>query len=72
MEISIIQILCEINFGDSRSAKSDILTHFDFYEVLHFLKTEIYILNNIQSCQKMVKPALLELLNSVKLMSRKK
>ena len=46
-EFSITQILREINFGDCRSAKSAILTHlevlnFDFYEILHFLKAEIY------------------------------
>ena len=44
-DFSITQILREINFGDSRSAKSAILTHlealnFDFYEFLHFLKAE--------------------------------
>jgi len=43
---SINQILREINFWNSRSAKSAILTHlealnFDFYEFLHFLKAEI-------------------------------
>ena len=43
---SITQILREINFGDSRSAKSAILGHFealnfDFYEFWHFLKAEI-------------------------------
>ena len=41
--LCITQILCEINFWDSRSAKSAILTHLealncDFYEFLHFLK----------------------------------
>ena len=44
---SIIQILREINFRYSRSAKSTISTNwealnFDFYEFLHFLKAEIY------------------------------
>ena len=39
----VTQILCEINFGDSRSAKSAILTHletldFDFHEFLHFFE----------------------------------
>ena len=39
---SIAQILREINFGDSRSAKSAILPHlqalnFDCHEFLHFL-----------------------------------
>ena len=42
-DFSIIHILREINFEDSKSAKSAILTHlealnFDFYEFLHFLK----------------------------------
>ena len=40
------QILREINFRDSESPKSTILTHlealnFDFYEFLHILKAEI-------------------------------
>ena len=44
--VCIIQILCEINFEDSWSAKSAIITHlealnFDFYTFLHFLKVEI-------------------------------
>ena len=45
-DFSITHILREINFGDSTRAKSAILTHlevlnFAFYEILHFLKTEI-------------------------------
>ena len=49
-DFTISQILREIIFGDYRSAKSAILTHFealnfDFYEVVHFLKAEI--------CQKL-------------------
>ena len=45
--LSITQILRENKFGDSRSAKSVILTflealNFDFYELLHVLKAEIY------------------------------
>ena len=44
----------EINFWDSRSAKSTILTHlealnFDFYQFLHFLKAEMYQINKILS-----------------------
>ena len=44
---SITQILREINFLDSRSAKYAILAHlealnFDFNEFLHFLKAKIY------------------------------
>ena len=38
---SITQILCEINFGHSRSTKSTILTHLEvlnFDEILHFLE----------------------------------
>ena len=46
-DFSIAQILREVNFGYSRSAKSAILVHsetqnFDFYEILHFLKVENY------------------------------
>ena len=46
----ITQILCEINFGETRSAKSAILSHlealdFDFHEFLHFLKAEIFLIN---------------------------
>ena len=46
-DFSITQILREINFGDSRSAKSAILPHlqalnFDCLEFLHFLKAKIY------------------------------
>ena len=47
-------ILREINFGDSKSAKSVILIHlealnFHFYEFLHFMKAEIYKINKTQS-----------------------
>ena len=53
-EFSISQILREINFGDSRSAKFAISTHlqalnFDLYDFLHFLKAEIYQINHFQS-----------------------
>ena len=53
-DFPITQILREINIGDSRSAKAAILTHsealnFDLYELLHFLKAEIYQNNIIQS-----------------------
>ena len=52
-DFSIIQILREIKFGDSTSAKSAILTHSEFpnfalYEILHFLKAEICQTNKIQ------------------------
>ena len=54
LDFSITEILREIKFGDSRSAKSAILTHsdalnYDFYEFLHFLKAEIYQTNKMQS-----------------------
>ena len=47
------QILGEISFGHSRSAKFAIWKHFealhyDFYEFLHFLKAEFYQINKIQ------------------------
>ena len=54
-EFPITQILCEINFGDSKSAKSAIATHvlealnFDFYEFLQFLEVEIDQMNKIQN-----------------------
>ena len=40
-DFSITQILCEINFGDCKSAKSAILidleaVNLDFHEFLHF------------------------------------
>ena len=46
-DFSATQILREINFGDSRSAKSAILTYLDAlniycYEFFHFLKDEMY------------------------------
>ena len=45
-DFSITQILREIDFWDSRGAKSAIFAilealKFDFYEFLHFLKAEI-------------------------------
>ena len=52
--VRIIQILREINFEDSRSAKSAILTNLealnlDFYEFMHFSKAAIYQMNKIHS-----------------------
>ena len=52
-DFSIIQILPEINFEDSRSAKSAILPqlealNFDFYEFLQFLKAENDQINTIK------------------------
>ena len=51
---SVSQILREINFGDSRSAKYAILTHvqalkFDFHEFLHYLKAEIDQMNKFRA-----------------------
>ena len=50
----IIHILREINFEDSRSAKSAISTHleslkYELYKFLHLLKAEIYQINKIHS-----------------------
>ena len=46
-DFSITQILREINFGDSRGAKSAISINFEglnigSYKILHFLNAEIY------------------------------
>ena len=77
MEISYFyQILCEINFGDSGSAKSAILTHSEavksaFKTFLHFLKAAIHQMNKNLEPLKMAKTADLELLDSPKLISRK-
>ena len=54
MSFPITQILREINLGDSRRAKSTILTHLEvldlvFDEFLHFLKVEIHQINIIRS-----------------------
>ena len=56
-DFSITQILREINFWDSQSAKSTIFTHleapdFDFFGFLQFLKDEIYQNNKIPSLKK--------------------
>ena len=53
-DFSIIHILREINFEDSRSAKSTILTNlealnFAIQDFLHYFKAEIYQMNKIQS-----------------------
>ena len=53
-DFCITQILREINFEDSWSAKSAISIHlealnFDFYEFLHFFMAEIYQMNKIHS-----------------------
>ena len=53
-DLSVTQILREINFWDSKNARLAILTHlealnFDFQEFLHFLKAVIYQIDKIQS-----------------------
>ena len=50
----ITQILREINFRDSKSAKSAILTHLEalnlnFYDFLHFLKAQIDQTNQLHT-----------------------
>ena len=75
MIFPITQILREINFWDSRSAKSDILTNLealncDVNEFLHFLKAEIHQINYSRA-PKTAKTAISEVLNSLKLLSRK-
>ena len=50
MKFYITQILREMNFGDSRSAKLAIAAHlealkFGFYDFLHFLRAEKYQTN---------------------------
>ena len=62
---SITRILREINIGDSKSAKTAILTHlealnFNFREVLHFLKAEMYQ-NHIFRAFKIAKMAFFDL-----------
>ena len=52
-DFTITQILREINFEDSRSAKSAILTHLealnlDFYDILHFFKDTIKGCTNLE------------------------
>ena len=73
-DFSLTQILREINFRNSISAKSAFLTHlvalnFDLNEFLHFLKAEIYQIKCRAS--KMAKTAVLELLDFPNLISRK-
>ena len=74
-DFSITQILREINFGESASAKSAILKHlealnFDFNAFLHFLKAENYQMNKI-TAPKMAKLTVFAFLESSKLISRK-
>ena len=66
-------ILREINFGDSRSTKSAILTqaqNFNFHDFLHSLKAEIDQIIKIQSLQT-CKKTILELQGYQKLISYK-
>ena len=72
---STSQILREIIFWDSSNSKSAILTHSealnsDFYEFVQFLEAEIYQVNKNRS-PKIAKKAILRLLDSTKLVSRK-
>ena len=65
---SITQILREINFEDSRHAKSVILPYlealnFDFYELLHSLKSEILHFSKFRA-PKVAKMAALQILQS--------
>ena len=74
-DFSITHILREISFQDSRSAKSAISTHlealnFDFCEFLHFLKVGIDQISHFRA-PKVAKTAVLGLLDSPKLISRK-
>ena len=69
-DFSIIKILREINFEDSRSAQLAILPHlealnFDFCEFLHFLKAEIKPNPNFRA-PEIAKMTFFELLHSPK------
>ena len=51
---SVTQILCKIQVDKSRDSKAAILAllealNFDFHQFLHFLKAEIYLMNEILS-----------------------
>ena len=67
-DFSITQILREINFTDSTSAKSAKLTHLEVlnfaYVILHFLKAEMY---KIVKIHKLQITAVLGLLDSPKI-----
>ena len=74
-DFTVTQILREMNFEDSRSAKAAILIrldalNFDLYEFLHFLKAAITKLIKFRAPQKS-KNGRLELLVSPKMVSRK-
>ena len=74
-EFSITRILREINLGDSKKAKSSILSHLEalnleFNALLHLLKLKFTKLSNFR-VTKMAKMAVLELLDYATLISRK-
>ena len=74
-DFSVTHILREIKIDGSGVSKSVFFTHsealkLDFHAILHLFKSEIDQIDKIQSL-KMAKSALLELLNSPKLISRK-
>ena len=73
-DFSIVQNLCQINFGDCRSTKLASIPHlkalnFDFKGLLHFSKAEINQINKIQSSRN-GKIAILQLPDSPKMISR--
>ena len=75
-DFAATHILREINFWDSRSAKSAILTHlealnFDFHGFLHFLKAEMLLNEQNSEPLELQKAAVLEFLDTPKLISRK-
>ena len=68
-DCSITQILREITFWDSISAKSTILTNlvilnFDFYDFLHFMHLMIFSKSTRNRAPKMAKTSVLELRDS--------
>jgi len=74
-DFTVTQLLREINFWDSRSAKFGISTHFealnlDFYEFLNLLKAEITQINKFRA-PKMAKLADLQLLDPSKILTEK-
>ena len=78
LDFRITQILREIKFGNSRSAKSATFTHSkalnsDFYEFFYFQRLKFTKLTKFRAPKmaKMAKMAVFELLDSPKLISRK-
>ena len=74
-DFSITQILREIKFEDSRSAKSTIFTHLEAlnFDFMHFctLRSMKLTKNSKFRVSKIEEMAFLELLDSTKLISRK-